>query len=363
MDYIMETLSKVETNREVIPEGCLSFSEMSDYLAEFTNSEFNKLLESIGINELIVYEATGSMIVYEGKLLSDLKAKFANHIKDTWSAYKGFWEKALKQAQEDVNGAKSIGDLSGSIDYLKADKIYGKTHSFYDQSTIKFGTNTREFIKEINNSFEGAEDGKKIKSELESKVCSKISGVDAKLNMVMKKALKKKLTGNKIDMNGAQIKKEWNNIRSEISTGYISNVKKAYNTEKEVFAIATKRLESIDDSFTNVINSWMSIINTALHVMHGCYATQLDVDRRQFREYVNIATKVVSLDPSKKLTESVVEEDEVQVSEVTTEDTTQVNLENSSEDDSSVTEDIKEPFTESFFESKQFDLIDRAFDF
>ena len=83
----------------------------------------------------------------------------------------------------------------------------------------------------------------------------------------------------------------------------------------------------------------------------------------EFREYINIATKVVSLNPSKKLTESVVEEDEVQVSETTTEDTTQVNLENSSEDDSSVTEDIKEPFTESFFGSKQFDLIDRAFDF
>ena len=33
MDYIMEALSAEESNREVIPASCLSFSEMADYTA------------------------------------------------------------------------------------------------------------------------------------------------------------------------------------------------------------------------------------------------------------------------------------------------------------------------------------------
>ena len=37
MDEIINILSKVDTERSVIPENCISFSEMSDYISEYAN--------------------------------------------------------------------------------------------------------------------------------------------------------------------------------------------------------------------------------------------------------------------------------------------------------------------------------------
>ena len=78
---ILEELGKLEANKNVIPSDCMTFSEAASYVIEYTDSEYNKLFEAVGIEELAVYESTGSQIIYEEGKLKDLKEKIVNFIK------------------------------------------------------------------------------------------------------------------------------------------------------------------------------------------------------------------------------------------------------------------------------------------
>lgn len=319
MDYIMEALSVAETNRSVIPESCLSFSEMAGYLTEFTNSELNNILESIGIDELKYFEKNGSIKYYDEAALSDFKAKFANHIKDVWSAYKNFWEKVISAMQQDVKQSKSLGNLSkADLDTIKS---YGKTHTFFKASDIKFDANAKKFYENINIVFttisdENADKIKEGKSLLSDEVCSKISGVEAKSNSSMKKELKKKLIGAEVEANYAWVNKNWSNLTKFISTGGVEFAKTAYNAEKAIFAEFTKGIDSFDNDMTSCAGAWIVLVDMTLSTMHTCYATAIDVYRRRFKEYVNIATKVIGNKPVKEAAQDVPQDDNNDFKEV-----------------------------------------------
>lgn len=302
MDYIMEALSAEESNREVIPASCLSFSEMADYAAEFTNEEFNKMLECIGLDELAVFEATGSLIVYEAENLAKLKSRIANHVKDIWAVYKNFWEKCITDIQNDVKIASKLpaADLS-DIDKTKS---FGKVHKFEFKS--KYDSNALAFSREIKKTFNGIadEDGeaaKEAKNLLSDVICSKISGVECKTSREMKKALKSKINGEVVTVNGAWVKRNWNNIMDVVNGKKSAELaKEAYNKEKEAFSQITAQLDSIDNDISGIVAAWSYMIDTTLSTMHTCYAVEMDACKRRLKEYTNIVAKVSSMYPAKK---------------------------------------------------------------
>lgn len=302
MDYIMEALSAENANREVIPDSCLSFSEMADYTAEFTNEEFNKMLESIGLDELAVFEATGSLIVYEAEKLATLKARIANHVKDIWAVYKNFWEKCIADIQKDVKIASKLP--SADLSDIDKSKNFGKVHQFDFKS--KYDSNAVSFSREIKKTFNGISDedsdaAKEAKNLLSDVICSKISGVDCKTTKEMKKALKNKINGEVATVNGAWVKRNWNNIMDVVNgKKSVELAKQAYNKEKEAFAQITAQLDSIDNDISGIVAAWSYMIDTTLSTMHTCYAIEMDACKRRVKEYTNIVAKVASMYPAKK---------------------------------------------------------------
>ena len=280
MDKIMKSLSEVEANRSVIPESCLSFSEMSDYIALYAIKEFNEM----------------NSVLTESSDASSIK----DHIVKVWSADKAYWEKVLAESKSQVSKAKSIKVTAIDIDKLE-DKVYGKCHTYTKLADVKFDRNAANFAREVKKVFTSislASDTKAIKEArniLEGDICKEISGFnDVKSNRDIKSKLTKELMGGLYKADKAFLKRHINKMNKVITTSTTDEIKAAYNGEKRVYAELLRQLNEVDADLTKIANAWGSMLTETLTVLHKCYAVEMDVCTRRFKEYVNILGKVAT---------------------------------------------------------------------
>lgn len=335
-----------ETNRDIIPDTCISFSEMSDYVSQFSIEEYNNIMEEAGINELLVFEATGNLIVYEGEELDKLKAKFNSMVTKIWGVIKSFWEKVISSYSSDDK--KLVTALKKVKVTELPDKKFGITHTFFNPLDIKYAENAGKFAeqtKKVFSVFSSLDDNDKSKGAydaLEDQICTSISGVNSKSNSSMKSELKSKLIGDKVVADKAYVAAHIDIIIEGITAGKcVAEVKKAYNEEKKVFTDISKQVNELTDGLSVICNLWGKLIVEIINTMHACYSVEMDVLKRQYTEYRMVAMKVVKASGVKYTTEAAVEEVE----------------DDKSEDNSSAKE--KKPVNETYQES--FDKVNNMF--
>jgi hypothetical protein len=137
MSYVLENeaaLRAVPVNTSVIPAYCNSFLEAGEYAEAAINEAFNDMMNSIGINELYIYESTGSMVIYEEdeQAAKDLGEKKEFFVKRAWGVIKGLFERFLgwlKQKAEDLKnsiGTNITNKLAGKLDKINDDVVISK---------------------------------------------------------------------------------------------------------------------------------------------------------------------------------------------------------------------------------------------
>jgi len=141
---ILEELGKLEANKNVIPSDCMTFSEAASYVIEYTDSEYNRLFEAVGIEELAVYESTGSQIIYEAGKLEEFKNKVVAFIQRVWQAIKDFFTRIIGYIMlKTKSAAKLKGVTKADVEKYAAEKKYGVASEWkQDLENIKGATST-----------------------------------------------------------------------------------------------------------------------------------------------------------------------------------------------------------------------------
>ena len=121
MEDIMKVLSEIESNKSVIPESCLSYSEMADYTIKEAMKSYVRLTD---LNECAY--------VIESMDKVSAKDQFRKHINDIWATNEAFYEKALKDAKAKKSKANAIKVSANSLANVES-KTYGKCHAYKEE--------------------------------------------------------------------------------------------------------------------------------------------------------------------------------------------------------------------------------------
>lgn len=314
-----ELLREVQTDMSVIPANTLTFSENALYVAEAVERDFNEMFETIGVNELAVFESTGMQIVYEGKTLKDFKDTVINFFKQAWAKIKAFFESALVKFQSFSKEVKKmIPEIKESdLEALPKDKTFGKTHEFEELNKSlmvlgSYGDNAIDYASKVSDQFEklSKQDGLDSKqvaekaNELEKDICSKVSGIpNVDNSSEMTKAIGKKLLGEEIEADLEFVKKNLTTIRNIVVAGSpVKSIKESYKKSRKFIDDQIKTIKGYTDERIKVSNSEIKVIRSIMHCLTQANGKGLDVAKRQFNEYRNILVRVaVALGKEKKV--------------------------------------------------------------
>lgn len=310
MSIIYENLGEVATNNSVVPSGCLSFMEQSLYVAEFAEQNFNAMFESVGVEELAVYENTGSFVIYEGDTLKQFKDSAKEIFRKLWGAIKGAYEKILAYfEQKRKESVKELVKLDASVaDMMDDEKNYGKTHKFDLSVSDKFAEEANKLVSEVQSEFKKVVDGnsnpedvatqaQESKDDFEGKIVSTISGIDGVKNIAeAKKKLSDKMIGDEVEVNKAWVKNNISEMVKIVEQGTTKkDVQKSYQDEKKNIYKAIKELGSLDDSLIKVAKVEISVLKSICTCLHSCMSVKMDVCKKRYAEYRVILYKLSTL--------------------------------------------------------------------
>lgn len=127
----------------VVP-GYAPFSEAYFYLQEATEADWNSMVQSIGISELGVFEATGVEVVYEEGTEGNEKNQNAivKFFAEAWKRIKGLFDKAIEAIQTACTNAKNKfkNNMYKNItNRLKAEKEVKDKDGNTKTESIKYG--------------------------------------------------------------------------------------------------------------------------------------------------------------------------------------------------------------------------------
>lgn len=317
-DYMRE----FEATKSVIPSWVESFSEQSLFIAEYAESEYTKMMESVGIDELAVYESTGSFVVYEGAKFDGFKTKilkvFENigkSIKEAYEKVLTFFQKKSDEFKEKVLKKQFGGVADFDFGKIKSTDKLGKIHNgFYDfngayESKIKaYAANANSVSGSLKNkaaidkgtqgeAILSSEDKEKLDEiianidDVRETLIKQIAGEDAdgaKTVSDLSKNLRKKLLGEQVDVTVDWLKSHQKNLLDEL-TKYTStkrSISNAYKEEKKHINDCIKTIKGLKDkNNAKVLAKYVQAEKDTISVLHGCYAVVMDAFKTRYSEY------------------------------------------------------------------------------
>lgn len=297
-----EMLKSVKADMSIIPAYSMSFTENSLYVAEAIEESYNEMFQSIGINELAVFESTGMQIVYEGEQLKTFKEAVIGFFKRIWAAIKGAFESVIAAIKKWVKEAKAKIYKVNKDDLDKVDKKeFGKTHEF--DTDNRLSTNAIAYAKDVDTKFSRLKDDatadeiKALGNELDEAVISEIckNVTDAKTIDDMKTKIKEQFIGKEVTADKAWVVNNLEKLQKVVlDDGKISSgVKDLYISNKKLIDSLITKYKGLKDvkpyeqARVMVLKHIAQANNTATGVV-------FDVYKKQYAEYRNILFKVAS---------------------------------------------------------------------
>lgn len=333
--YENNDLLKVES-RSVIPDYVMSFSEAALYVAESINSDYNHLMESIGIEELAVFESTGMEIVYEGERLDNFKEKVKKFFVRAWETIKGFFEKILgwfeQKRKEHVKNIKSKIDKS-DLSKLPDGTVFGKMHNTSEteitKEATKFCVNTNKFLRKVNEEFDkvckgvdesdeeskskAKDEGSKLKEEFVENLVKEISGYDVKDVAGAKKKIEESLMGEEVEINKENIENKLTILNMVVMSGKVNeSIKVQYKNMKKAIDDAITRTKGYTDARVICAGKEIDVYSKVMQCSLSLIGKTMDVYKRYFTESRNIFVKVATKAGKIKSTNESVEQSVVE---------------------------------------------------
>lgn len=278
----IKALSLVESNKNIIPDTTISFYEASLYMAQDNEREYSKLFESIGINELAVFESTGSEVIYEGENLDKLRDAISKFFVKAQSNIKGFYEKVIAKIQQDSKKAQIIKDISNNHVKKIVDKNYGTTHTFFKASDLKFAQNAAKIAEKLK---KAAASGNIDENAFKALIIKGIMGGS-------KKELKNALIGDTVEADKAYIVRNFNAMKAIVMNGRtVEGIKQIYSSQKAALSKMMTDASKVSQN-PDIIAKYMKLMKDIINVMNSSYSIACDVYVKRFQEYRNILVKV-----------------------------------------------------------------------
>lgn len=297
-----EVLENVATDRSWIPANCLTFAEQSLYLAEAAEEAFGQLFESVGINELAVYESTGMEIVYEGEKMDNFKSAVTKFFQNLWGKIKGAYERILdffeKKRKESVQ--KLVKLTSADVDKIPSDAKLGKCHNFnIDGSQANtYRGNVSGFMSKISDlkDVKDAEEIKNKKDEIQKTIAKSVFGATEgdKATDIAKKVKKDFLGGDPVDVTKDWVSKNLTTMQGVVLAGNSKkDIKAAYNAEKKNIDDAIKNLKKLKDEDMQSAKAQITLYKDLVTSFHTAMNTLMDACKVRYGEYRNVLVKVM----------------------------------------------------------------------
>ena len=303
-----EELGMVKSNESVIPADCLSFAEQALYVAEYAQEEYNNLFEAVGIEELAVFESTGSEIVYEGAKLEAFKVKAKKFFQRIWAAIKAAYEKVYaffiqksKTAMEGIKGLKKseLQEFLRSGD--NASKKYGTTHNYtvmikaYDEK-MKKGP---ELVSDVAKKFDDLDKQDKVSKEAEDKAKEellekifKAFGNDKSKSLSdIRSAIRDDLK--EVEATGQWLSATLDKLVEVVKDGKsIDEIKKGYQEQKKQIDKCIANVVGLKEENMKTASSRIVVLSKLANALDTCAHTYFDIFKKRFTEYLIILLRV-----------------------------------------------------------------------
>ena len=321
-----EELGMVKANESVIPESCLSFAEQTLYVAEYSQAEFNKLFEAVGVEELAVFESTGAEIVYEGATLDAFKEKAKRFFMKIWGAIKAAYEKVYaffiqrsKTAMEQIKGLDK-SDVKKALD-ANPGKHYGTVHNYKDivKSYDDMVKKALPLTKEVNNEFDKInglgsnalvagyrelknkttfggenkvmENAEKATEKLLTKIFETFGKKGSESYSDIKSAVREQLK--EIDVTGSWLKSNVDELVNIVKGGKsIDEIKKSYQEQKKQIDECITKMKGLQEKDMRTAGKRVMVLGKLANAFDVCANTYFDIFKKRFTEYLLVLVRV-----------------------------------------------------------------------
>lgn len=298
MSYEFDLISNTKSNC-IFPESCISFQDQAQYIDNYIEEEYVKLISKLASEELSYFKENGSLVIYEGAKLDDLKDSIEEFFENIWSTIKSQYEDIYGKFERELKEFKNRKIKDIDLSKLDSTKVYGSTFEYFDMKDYNFGERARNFADKINEEYKSIDDeteSKCTKDSLMKEVYKAVASVDADSLIKMEVLLKRKLKGDKIKVTKEYFEKHYDDMLAIAQGNAVENaIKKAYNDEKKYFTNMIKSVQRTNDSYASFMEDWLKCLDTTMIAMVNSYSIAMDMYRRRYKEYRVILTRISSL--------------------------------------------------------------------
>ena len=276
MSYIKENISEIESNKNIIPKYCLSFSEMSKYLEEQNKTSISDLLETISESEINYFKENHAPKVYTESDIEDVRSRVYNHFRDRWAGYEGFWECVIDKFDNLLTKFEPLTEKD--LYSIAKDKSFGKIHEFVDLDSVNYAESAMDL-------YNGAMD---ILSENQKLIVSK----DFKLKVVHTPIVE--ATSRYIIENMNLINESTSRQLFITDSNLVAKAIKEFSIkESTVMGIMFNEANTLKESTINSLTEWLPYTDNILSNMHECYAKTLDDMYHNVMEMALVKSKAI----------------------------------------------------------------------
>lgn len=316
MVYTSKVASSVEENFDILGSAPSSIVlpnfntalESTLFIGSVCEEAYADLMESIGVEELRIYESTGSEVLYEdaeGKETKDganLKEKIKVVFQKAWEAIKAVFEKAIAWFQGKIHSQKALNKIAlawnKKKDQIPADKTFGKTRFITGDLDSKVGGTTGIF----------AQKAKKVQDYVQSASKAiinnpELDAMEAFANAAKNSALKNVkdfksfyMSAFKIAEEPITVKKDWVDSHIKYLDSIVTKgndtaaIKKIYADTKNYINQSAK--DAMTDAAKKDVKAVMKAATKTLPILAAANNALLDIMRARFIEANNILTAV-----------------------------------------------------------------------
>ena len=298
-EYMNPEELAVEADTSVIPSFAVNLTEQSLYVAEAAESEFNAMMESIGVEEISVYESTGKEVVYEGASFDSLKKTIIEFFKGLWAKIKGLFDGILKKYE--AKKKERATNIATNVDLAKLDDSKYKPFKVHKYDGLKDNAvflnieqnckNMAAKLKNYKNDGPGT-----LNIDVWKDILTGVVSTDAKSADTVVKAVKNDLMGEKVDADVAFVKTNWDKIKDTAINGnnFKGKIKAAYKAEKKVIDDIIKAVKDVKEEDANEFKTIVSHLKDIAIASKSVSMAVIDVAKRQESEYASIFVKVAA---------------------------------------------------------------------
>ena len=279
--------------------------ESAMFIGSVCEEAYAELMESIGVEELRIYESTGAEILYEDaegketKAGADLKGKIGGFFKKAWEAIKAVFEKVIAWFQSKIHSQKALAKIKMAYDAKKgqiaADKTFGKSKIIVGSKLGNVLANGifKQRAKEMRDKVQSASRAIIENPELDAMEALKKSGVAIDNARDFKSFYAEKFG---IPKEAVEVKKDWvdkniDNLVAIVVRGVdTKEIKEMYKDTKNYINMAAK--EAMTDAAKKDVKAVTKAAAKTLPVLAAANNALLDIMRSRYIEANNILTSV-----------------------------------------------------------------------